>query len=107
VLGYELVNVSGRRASEFANAWFMIGSGMTGYADTMLWLGPKEMHSRVMFPNGLGQHWPSASAAKKSRLEDIIDVHGSCTGGGKVVLFLTIYYSPLSAGGALRDDVSE
>jgi hypothetical protein len=97
VLGYELVNMSGRPASDFANAWFMIGSGMTGYPDAMLWLGPSEMHSRVMFPNGFGQHWPSANAAKKSRLEDIIDLHGNCSGGKEVMLYLTVYYSPLAA----------
>jgi hypothetical protein len=96
VLGYELLNLSGRPASDFANAWFMIGSGMTGYPDTMLWLGPGEMHSRIMFPSGHGQHWPSADTAKRSRLEDIIDVHGQCSGGKDVVLYLTVYYSPLA-----------
>jgi hypothetical protein len=97
VLGYELVNLSGRPASDFANAWFMIGSGITGYPDAMLWMGPGETHSRVMWPNGSGQHWPRASAAKKSRLEDIIDVHGQCWGGKDVVLYLTVYYNPLAA----------
>jgi hypothetical protein len=96
VVGYELVNMSGRPASEFANAWFMIGSGMTGYPDAMLWLGPGEMHSRVMFPNGFGQHWPGVDVAKKSRLEDIIDLHGSCFGGKDVVVYLTVYYSPIA-----------
>jgi hypothetical protein len=96
VVGYELVNMSGRPASEFANAWFMIGSGMTGYPDAMLWLGPGEMRSSRMFPSGFGQHWPSASEAKKARLEDIIDLHGSCFGGKDVVIYLTLYYSPLS-----------
>jgi hypothetical protein len=98
VVGYELVNMSGRPASDFANAWFMVGSGMTGYPDTMLWLGPGEMHAKNMFLAGYGQHWASADAAKKSRLEDIIDVHGSCTGGKDVVLFLTVYYSPIGEG---------
>ena len=98
VVGYELVNVSGRPASDFANAWFMVGSGITGYPDAMLWLGPSEMHAKNMFQAGLGQHWPSADMAKKTKLEDLIDVHGSCTGGKDVVLYLTVYYSPLTVG---------
>jgi hypothetical protein len=97
VVGYELVNMSRRPASDFADAWFMIGSGMTGYPDTMLWMSPGEMHAVRMFPAGFGQHWPSADVAKKSGLEDIINVHGYCAAGKDVVLFLTVYYSPIGS----------
>jgi hypothetical protein len=100
VVGYELVNMSQRSASEFANAWFMIGSGMTGYPDTMLWLGPGELHAKNMFQAGFGQHWPSAASASKERLQDIIDLHGFCTGGKDVTIYLTVYYSPLDADDA-------
>jgi hypothetical protein len=50
-----------------------------------------------MFPAGFGQHWPSADVAKKSGLEDIINVHGYCAAGKDVVLFLTVYYSPIGS----------
>ena len=101
VIGYELVKLQRDRLSSVFSryendrmSWFMIGSGMNSQPDAMLWLGPGETRSRIMWPAGMGQVWPSKDRARKAKYEDILDLHGKCFGGAPITIHLTIYYTP-------------
>jgi hypothetical protein len=93
VVGYELLKLQDARGRDERNnhlSWFMIGSGVVGQPDAMIWLGPGETRVRQIWPSGMGQLWP----AKVSGGPDKLDLHGVCFGGAPITLFLTIYYSP-------------
>jgi hypothetical protein len=100
VIGYELVKLQDddrNPDSAYTNnhkSWFMIGSAISGQPDAMLWLAPGETHSQRMWPAGTGQLWPSKTLANHDKDADMLDLHGSCFGGGSVTIFLTIYYTP-------------
>jgi hypothetical protein len=66
--------------------WWMAGNNYV--PDVMLFLGPNERHGRHMFPEKFGMPFP-AKGAKNVYL----DLHGSCSGGGPVSFFYTVYYS--------------
>jgi hypothetical protein len=53
-----------------------------------LFLGSNERHGRHIFPNGFGMPFPPAGTKGV-----YLDLHGSCSGGGTVSFFYTVYYS--------------
>jgi hypothetical protein len=110
IIGVELTKLRNARWYEIPNRlwnqnreWFMVGS--TLQPDAVIWLGPGESHTRLLWPKGFGQPWPAAVDAKPvmpnygrsgeliSATGDLVDLHGQCWGGSVSVL-LTLYYSP-------------
>jgi hypothetical protein len=93
----------GSAALNASASFFMIGS--TIQADTMIWLAPGQTHAKTIWPSGTGQPWPSAAEAAPAKpiLDDqgaiyaaggdILVLHGACSGGGPVTVFVTIYYT--------------
>ncbi len=102
VIGYELVKLQSDEEAKpdirYRNdhqSWFMIGSGINSQPDAMLWLAPGETHAHRMWPAGIGHIWPASALARHAtQYEDILDLHGTCFGGGPITIFLTIYYTP-------------
>ena len=66
--------------------WWMAGNNYV--PDVMLFLGPDERHGRHMFPAKFGMPFPARDAKNV-----YLDLHGSCSGGGSVSFFYTVYYS--------------
>jgi hypothetical protein len=112
VIGYELLLMRHdyalrglwRRIFGHPISWFMVGS--TIQADAMVSLGSGETRSRMMWPAGVSQPWPSRQDAKPvSPVLDkdgkmyaagghLLDLHGVCPKGDSMEILLTIYYTP-------------
>jgi hypothetical protein len=106
VIGYEMVKIRTYpvwRSIIYAlpffeghdNSWFMVGSTML--PDPVIWLAPGESHIRQFYPVGYGQPWPVREDHFESQYGAMLDIHGVCKDGGRVTLYLTIYYVPAGA----------
>jgi hypothetical protein len=69
------------------HTWFMIGNNAQG--DVAGRMNFDKNEARVEYPAGMLSVFPSAGTARPS---DYIDLHGSCTGGGAVNIWVDIYY---------------
>jgi hypothetical protein len=89
-------------------SWFTLGS--TIQPDALTTLAPGETKAGGIWPRGYGQPWPAKQDATSTKIDqvnkdgaparvtgDLIDLHGLCFGGGRIRIFLKLYYTPASS----------
>jgi hypothetical protein len=94
VRGFELTKAAGGPHSHFE-------LGLGTVPDAFMWMGSEQNHVLFWAPQNTGLPWPSHAYATQpvfpARAE-MLGIHGSCTGGDEVVLYLSIYYTPWPDG---------
>jgi hypothetical protein len=103
VIGYELVKMRSYPVwrsilyslpffYQHDQSWFMVGSTML--PDPTIWLAPGETHARQFYPVGYGQPWPPKQEKIETGYGAMLDIHGVCKDGGRITIYLTVYYTP-------------
>jgi len=80
-------HVFGAEITKYAGGptiWWMIGNLFAG--DSVMHLGPSEDQGRLFYPAGVGIPVPYPPDGR------YFDLHGACSDGGPVGIFVTLYY---------------